>query len=97
MLPTEMIFTYGFLGAFAVEFHAMYQEINQRIGLPARYTRIGYWALQIVHAGLGGCLAIAWTETYPNTNPLTVMAVGGSARLIILKFGEIVSRGKKPE
>jgi hypothetical protein len=98
-MPLSVIFFYGFLGAFAVDFQAFFEEVNQLnrrvVGLPHRYTHTSFWVLRLIHALMGGCLAIVWAETYMIVNPLVLVAVGGSTRVIILRFGQIVAGMKK--
>ncbi|HEX8888724.1 MAG TPA: hypothetical protein VF779_06085 [Pyrinomonadaceae bacterium] len=92
MLP-GITFVYGFLGAFAVDFQAFYEEVNEltHIGIPHKYVRPGYWLIRLVHAVIGGSLALAWSQSYSEANPLLLVAVGGSSRVLILKFGQIVA------
>lgn len=98
-MTLDVIFIYGFLGAFAVDFQAFYEEVNKRtfevVGSPQNYTQVSFWLLQLVHALLAGFLTVAWAQTYPKTDPLTLVAIGGSSRIIILKFGQFVSKNRK--
>jgi hypothetical protein len=100
-MPLSVIFFYGFLGAFAVDFQAFFEEVSQLgprvVGLPNRYTHKSFWMLRLIHALMGGSLAIVWAQTYLIVNPLVLVAVGGSTRVIILKFGQIVAGLKKIE
>jgi hypothetical protein len=99
-MPLGVMFMYGFLGAFAVDFQSFYEELNQRkpqvVRVPVRYTHASYWLLRLIHAVIGGGLAVTWGQTYP-ADPLVLVAVGGSARIIILKFGQFVVGRKEVE
>jgi hypothetical protein len=100
-MPLSAIFCYGFLGAFAVDFQAFFDEVNglnpRVVGLPNRYTHVSFWMLRLIHALMGGCMAITWAQTYIPVNPLMLVAVGGSTRIIILKFGQFVAGQKRVE
>lgn len=95
MTPGTM-FIYGFFGAFAVDFQKVYLEAadrNSRIaGLPRVYRQPGFWMLRLVHSFTGGFLAVAWGESFLQMTPITLMAVGGAADLILQKFGNALTR-----
>src|SRR5689334_9361761 len=94
-MPLTVVFFYGFLGAFTVDFQAFYEEVNNlpghTVGLPKRYTRKSYWMIRLIHALMGGCMATVWAQTYLIDNPLVLVAVGGSTRVIIERFGKFLA------
>ena len=97
-MPLSAVFVYGFFGAFAADFHEFYTEV---CGLPPgnfpdKYRRVSYWVPRLMHALIGGCFALAWAETYIGANPLMLIAVGGSSKLIVVKFGQMLTEMKTP-
>jgi len=94
MTPAIM-FVYGFLGAFVVDFEKLYVEIERHSrpsGSAKVYPQHSVLALRFVHSLCGGFLAVAWGESFPQTVPLTFMAVGGAAGLIVDRFGQLIAR-----
>lgn len=90
------MFIYGFIGAFAADFQNFINTLPpQAVSMPKQYTRVSYWVIPIIHATLGGCLAVAWGQSNPTAMPLTLMAVGGAAQLIIRRFGDVAGRMKE--
>jgi hypothetical protein len=47
--------------------------------------------IRLIHAVMGGCMATVWAQSYLIVNPLVLVAVGGSTRIIIVKFGKIIA------
>lgn len=91
-----MMFVYGFTGAFAADFQKLINGLPPNtVGIPKRYVRVNYWVIQLTHAVLGGCLAVAWGQSFTMVMPLTLMAVGGGARLIIERFDDIANKMKE--
>lgn len=94
----DIVFIYGVLGALAVDFQAIYNDFSQSrlelVGVPEGYTRVSFWLVQFAHALLAGCLTVAFAESYPKMDPLTLVAVGGSSRLIVLKFGQLMNKNR---
>jgi hypothetical protein len=95
-MSLNIFFMWGFLGAFAIDFQAFYEQINQpkfqMVGIPDYYTKVNFWLLQLIQAVIGGFLALAWAHTTPATNPLIAVGVGASWRILILRLGEFVAQ-----
>jgi hypothetical protein len=91
----SIMFIYGFLGAFTIDFEKLYSETMgpkfRASGFPKTYRRTSYWIFRLTHPIFGGFLAIAWGQSFPGTNPLTLMAVGGGAGVIIERFGKLIA------
>ena len=98
-MAQHLVFMYGFLGAVMVEFQSFYDDFKRQdfevVGIPSRhkYDRL-YWVVLLAHAVIAGILTLACAQTYPRLDALSILAVGGSSRLIILKFGQFVSNLK---
>jgi hypothetical protein len=95
-MPLNVMFIYGFIGAFAVDFQIFFEEVNRlkthTVGIPRRFTNPSYWMILLIHAAVGGCLATAWGETYPSCGPLMLVAVGGSTRVLVDKFSRLLAQ-----
>jgi len=95
MTPSIM-FVYGFVGAFVVDFEKLYLEVTERkprvVGFPKAYRQPEFWVLRVLHSIGGGFLAAAWGESFAQQTPLTLMAVGGAAGLIVDRFGQLIAQ-----
>jgi hypothetical protein len=79
MTQTER-FLWGVGGSLAVEIITLYQAYHaQRIDIPERYRRIGFWIVRALLSAIAGGLAVA----YEIDNRLLAANIGASAPLII--------------
>lgn len=79
-------FFLGCAGSVAVEIITLYRIYqSDPEHLPARFHRIGYWAVRICLVLVAGGLAWAYKDIH---NPILAIHVGASAPLIIQAFAE---------
>lgn len=79
MTETERFF-WGFCGSLAVEIITLYQAYHsQRIHIPQRYKRVGFWVVRAFLSIVAGGLAVA----YEIDSKLLAANIGASAPLII--------------
>lgn len=73
-------FFWGFCGSLAVEVITLYQAYHsQRIHIPQRYKRVGFWVVRAFLSIVAGGLSVA----YEIDSKLLAANVGASAPLII--------------
>jgi hypothetical protein len=80
------IFAWGALGSFSVEVFKLYKKENLRllIGLP-RWELFSYVIVRAAGSLIAGAIAMA----HGDRRPLISLAIGASARLIVLTMGKL--------
>lgn len=79
MTPLQR-FIWGFCGSLAVEIVILYQAYNsQKISIPQRYKRVGFWIVRFLLSAVAGGLVMA----YEIDKPILAANVGASAPLIV--------------
>lgn len=80
------IFAWGTLGSFSVEVFKLYKKENLRLlmGLP-RWELFSYVIVRVAGSLIAGAIAMA----YGDSRPLISLAIGASARLIILTMSKL--------
>jgi hypothetical protein len=80
LMSTIEIFIWGFVGSFAVEIVALYEDYrSSQSVIPARYKQLGFWVVRCSLAIVAGTLAAASGFQHP----LQSFGIGAAAPVMI--------------
>jgi hypothetical protein len=95
-MDLQLAFVWGVSGSLGIEIAEVYEILRaERLVIPAKYTRPGYWVARLCMAGMGGLLAVASGAQ----TRYSAMAVGTAAPALMraLPYLRNIGRGATPK